>query len=428
MNMLKEKSYFMWLFVLLTYFLLALRDISGLNIPQYFIVAVAFIYLPFSNYKNLVTYCGCLIPLIVGMNVIIITFVLAALYIKAPKINICQYIFLLYFIPAEILMFSTLPTNHRINDLVIYFSVLGLFFFLLFDKNTDVDYSAAIKMFCYSGVFTLVLVAYHFYDKFGMSGLFMQRMDDIYKFDNSIKNDITIFTLNANNTGYFSVVIYACLLLGIKRLHIPSLLYWSLMTLNLLIAGLTVSRTWLILIVFISLLYGIFCLSKIKLTVLIVGIILFGGSLPIIFEDYTSSFETRLHSDSMEDGNGRVELFEEYAEYMETYPEYLPFGTGTVSYKDIIPIHNSMHNSIQQIFVCTGVIGLILFAIVAVVFYRMFMRNKKIPFIFYLPLIGSSIFLQTIQFLNPYFLMLPICICAMAIKMGAKERLSIHNA
>ena len=422
MKIFKSKSFLMWIFIVALYCLLAVRDMMSINIPQYLILAVGVAYIPFANYKNLVSYCAFLIPLIIGINALIMFFILVALYLKAKKINRYQYQFLFYFIPAEVILYLLLPSDHRINDIFIYSSLLALFFYLMFDENKNVDYDTAIKLFCYSGVFALFLVAYKFYEKFGLTGIFLQRMDDIYKYDENFDTTLQVFSLNANNTGYYSAVIYACMLLGRKRLKIPTIIYWPLFGLNILIAGLTVSRTWLIVVCFITLLYCFFQMSKIKLAIAVALIFILGGSLGIYFQQYTETFNTRLHNKSMEGGNGRIELFEEYNQFMIDNPGYDFMGTGTVSYKEIIPIHNSMHNGIQQIFVCTGIIGLLIFVYSGVSFYKQFIKHRKIKFIYFLPFIAAFIFLQTIQFLNPHFLMLPVCICLMSIKMGATKQ------
>ncbi len=408
-------------YVILVLGVFTFRDFMSVPIQQYLLVAIVGAYIPFASYKNLVSYTAFLIPIVTGMNTIICACLFIGLLVKCPKINKAQYLFTIALVIIEIINLKSWPSTYRINDVILYFGILSLFLFLFFDKTQNIDYPLAIKLFCIATIFVFAAICYRTYQVFGPIGIFAHRMGDVSIYDESLSADLRVFSLNCNNIGYFSTVLYACLLLGYKRLHLSPILYYAIFISNILIAALTVSRTWLLMIVLLTLLYGVMYLKRWKLIVLISATIIFGGGLAVYFSDFIEPFQKRLTNGDIETANGRTEIFSEYLTFMSENAEALPLGLGAVSYSDITGCSYSTHNATQQIFVCTGIMGLMLFTAISLVFFRMFIRRRHIKLIFLLPLLSALLFVQTIQFLNPYFLMLPFIIGAMSIKMGATQ-------
>ena len=420
----KERKFQRFLFftyIILVLCVFSIRDFLSIPIPQYALVAIVGAYIPFASYKNLVSYSTFLIPIVTGMNTIICLFLFIGLLFKCPKISKAQYLFTIMLVIIEIINFTSWQNAHRINDIIIYIGVLSLFLFLFFDKTKGVDYAMAIKLFCIATVFVFSAICYRSYQVFGPIGIFAHRMGDVSLYDESLNENLRVFSLNANNVGYFSVVVYACLLLGAKRLHIKPLFLWVLIAADIIIAAFTVSRTWLLLVCLLTLFYGILCMKKWKLALLITCVSAFGGGISVYFSDFVEPFQKRLTNNDMESANGRTGLFEEYVEFLERNPDALPIGIGAVGYNDVANRSNAMHNASQQIFVCTGIVGLIIFIIIPIIFYRQFIQNKHIYTLYFFPIAAAFLFVQTIQFLNPFFLMLPFIVCAMTIKMGAQN-------
>ena len=127
-----------------------------------------------------------------------------------------------------------------------------------------------------------------------------------------------------------------------------------------------------------------------------------------------NSFLGRFEEDNFATAGGRTDLFKEYNDFMAQNPRYWLAGTGVVHYKEICNCSNSIHNGIQQIYVCHGIIGVLLFSFVIVGFYKKYHKAKLIQ---YLPFIAVFIFDQSIQFLHPHFLMFPFICASCALKL-----------
>lgn len=82
-------------------------------------------------------------------------------------------------------------------------------------------------------------------------------------------------------------------------------------------------------------------------------------------------------------------------------------------------LFNVPHNGLQQIFVAGGVVGLFLLALWLIGMYRLNAPNSKrqLP-VFLLPLITMFAYIQGLQFLYPYFIMLPLIVVFSALRLS----------
>lgn len=414
-----DVSPILWLYVLTIFALFIMRDAFSIPIPQYALVAVVSIFAMSLSYRNLVVFVAFMFPLLYGMNSVVCTFLAFFLIVKCPRIYPSQYLFPLILGLFEIANFMLWKNDERVNDLIVYLGVLTLFFFLLFDRTQGINYRAAIKLFCISVVFTLILIYYNTSVLYDSVDPAEHRMG--YLFNKSHDASQRLFSMDPNTVGYVCVCVFASLLLGSRRLRLNPVLLAIMMVAVLYLGATSVSRTWVITTALITILYGFFCLKKWKLVLVVIAAVAFGGGTLVYLDEVIDPIEKRFKEKNTAGGNGRVELFQEYSRFMSRNPEAIPLGIGAIGYKSVAKCSNSLHNAPQQIYVCTGVVGLLFFLAAIILFYNLFVRRRKIPFVYFLPTIAAAVFLQTIQFLNPHLLMLPCVIAAMELKYGAEQ-------
>jgi hypothetical protein len=124
----------------------------------------------------------------------------------------------------------------------------------------------------------------------------------------------------------------------------------------------------------------------------------------------------RFEQGNFDTAGNRTLLFKEYSEFMSLHSEYILTGTGAIYYKDIAQCSNSCHNAFQQIYVAYGVLGCVFF--ISAFFMSIHKRASSCSFMNYVPFIFAIFFIQSIQFLNPFYLMLPVALTSVAYKMS----------
>ena len=120
----------------------------------------------------------------------------------------------------------------------------------------------------------------------------------------------------------------------------------------------------------------------------------------------------------MSTAGGRSVLFARYMDAFLANPRLYFTGTGVTSYKEITGIYNSMHNATEQILVCYGIFGSILFFIgLLTPIVRCLRKNKDLWKMKILPFFAVVLFIQTIQFVNPDMLMMPYVIAVYCLRI-----------
>lgn len=413
--------------------ILGARELLSISVNQYALLGFMVSVMPFMSYEKLVSYTAFLIPISIGVNILVLWGALVFLFIKAPKISRKQYVFTLYFALSEIIALLIWGKLIQYNMYIFYISYIGIFFFLIFDRN-KLDLSKPIRLFCYATVFAISIITLKAVMIIGLDGIAFMRVGDTSNFDN-FDEDTTIqsFVMNPNTLAYFSVVCYSCLLIGYKKLRINIWLYYCLMALTIINGVLAVSRTWLVLVAVITLFYFTQRKSTKKLiiaTVAVVVLSVFGFSF---INSIIDRFDSRMSNNSLSTAGGRAEIFQEYNDMVLNNPQLWMFGTSVTNYKNVSndmysfsattkQANGAMHNATQQIYVCCGFLGLIVFGVVAYKIYQLYMRRGRIPKIYFLPILSAFLFCQTIQFLTPSFLMLPFIIGVFCLRLGENSQ------
>ena len=418
----KHSSKFMFIHMALLCALLAFHNVLGLNINQYLILGFAAVIIPFLKLADLLAFTAFIIPLSTGINAGIFLVLTVALLFRLPKIAPQMVIFPCLLIAIEIWDIMDIPNlDYTFKDVAVYSGYLLIFFILLF-VNTDTELSKRIIRYFIVGmailclIYVLRLLNSDSLLTFVSSG---ERMGE--NVAESQSENIGYIVLNANTLGYFSAVGISLCLLGKDILKLKPIILALSFIVFLIAGGATISRTWAMTVALALTFYFFRSINRPRIWITaILGVwgILWFDLLP---ETFVEAFTNRFMGGDMESGNGRIELFEKYNEFMADHPEYLLFGITVTCYKHVAKIWNSTHNGIQQIYLSTGIAGLLLFVIATFQFYRKFILPNPGPLYRWMPFIIAAIFLQSIQFLNPHILMLPIVITTFTFKISGFE-------
>ena len=400
-------------------FIIAMHNVLGLNINQYLILAFASFVIPFLKIEHLLPFSAFLIPLETGINGSLFIFLSAAILYRLPRVSPIMIIFPLIIFSIEILdIFCLVHVQSDFKKEIIYASFLFLFFIMLF-VDTDTNLSKKILRYFIIG---LAVVSAIYILRVLHTGTISMLLSSGGRTGEGIaeaqSENIGYITLNANTLGYFSAVGIALCLLGNKILNIkPALLIACLFM--FIIAGITtVSRTWAMTAALALALYFLRSINKPWIWICIIAVIYAVMSFDLIPEPVIESFSRRFtDTDNMATAGGRSEIFERYNTFMLDNPEYLLFGIGVFDYDILTKVGHSMHNGLQQIFVSTGVFGLFMFVTAACKFYKLYIRPYPGPMMRWIPLIIAAIFLQSIQFLNPHILMMPLVMTTFVFKI-----------
>lgn len=398
------------------------RDLGFAAIsPAFFILVVtlACFVLPF---KSLYLFSFFLLPFWSAIHGAAAVPLLFALVLKSNNNNVAQFVFTVIILLMELMNFVSYSFDVEINKFIVYGIMIGMSFYILFDDSHNNDLlSESIKWYVIGTFIVITVIIVHYITLFGFSDMLVGGMriggdDDVFRMGQS---DTTRYaSMNANSLAYYSIVAFSLVLVVKDVFKVPAI-RWFFIGFLFFAGLLTTSRTWLLIIAIVLILFAIFSKGKSKVGfILFVGLVLFAT---LKFSDYyqvfSSRFEERMTSDNIETAGLRVDLFKAYNDFMVNNKEYLAIGTGAVYYKSVCCLPNSVHSGMQQIFVSYGIVGVILFFVIVLYFYKRYVRREKISFIYYVPLIACFLFDQTIQFLNPVQLMFPFLASVLPLKM-----------
>ena len=422
MNLLSTSQYSknLLISIILTSFLLIIRDIIGININQYVIflfMSLCFIVLPKREVHSYLAFtCG----IIFGVNAYILIVGIGAILLKDFENTSKNLYFILFFIILvlwEVFNCFFHYTSPQFSIILLYAANLIIFFYYFFTNRNNAYNKETILFYVIGLGVTLFILSV---------GVLQNPLDVVFDSASDVRGTMgfsedqteTHFYANANNLAYLSIVLLSLILSLRKQIFNSSILFYTLLFISLLGGILSSSRTWIILcaLVFIIIFLMVNFKSKLKAiaisTVIIAVLIyLFPNFIIVAFDGISERFEL----DNLDTAGNRTELLAEYSDFMSEHAEYTLTGTGAIYYKNIAQCSNSCHNAFQQIYVAYGILGCIFFISAFIISIRK--RENSCSFINYIPFISAIIFIQSIQFLNPFYLMIPIALTSVAYKI-----------
>lgn len=413
--------------------LLLLRDVVGVGVNKYVFLILAAVFMLQGSITTIIYMLIYTMPLFCGLPAAHIRLAaIAILLIKKKNLTLQQFIFPIIIILLEVIA-ATYYTSASFGDVIGYLSAPVMLIYLLWDEE-PIDYRNCLKLFiegfavvCFVMVLTALKSASSFSLINSLQDTFRESVTQVERTEG------VVIKMNANTLAYYAIVsLTITLVLYDTAKKSKSRKLWMAVTLLFMLIGvLTLSRSFILVAVFVLLLYAI---SKMKTvrgvfavcsSLVIVGIIVIYLS-NTIFLNLKLSLIDRFTGSNIETAGGRTEVFKAYMEAFLSNWRYMLLGSGVTDYVNVIGISKAMHNGTQQIFICMGIPGGLLFL------YMLFKPvavewEKRIPIGYWIPMIGCLLFIQTIQFLNPANLQFPFLICYYVLRAYSKQKHQIMN-
>lgn len=411
--------------------LLCIRDLMFVSYSKWILVAFGCIFAMLSPVEEIIYMICFMLPLACGIPGTYLFLVFwCVLAIKEQKIKPVFLLIIIYWICKEIVA-TFWVDNPDIMEIIGYCIHVTLLFFLIYDEPI-IDYKKCINIYLIGTIVlcTVIVVRTFLTAPSNWLWLFSNGWFRFGMADESTSG--MVLQLNANSLAYYCVVGIACGNLALANIGTSKLIgFWS-MVICLFTGVLTVSRTFL-LVSGIVLITAVATMPKSKTTtvgIFVISVIVIVAAIALIqnFPELIDGFMARLADKNMSTGGGRTVLFRRYLDAFLANPRLFFTGTGVCHYKEITGIYNSMHNATEQIVVCYGIIGGLLFiGSILIPAFKAKCTNTKL--IQWIPAFTVLLFVQTIQFVNPDMLMLPYIVAIYSLRIGSSvdEKISDNS-
>ena len=371
------------LFVMLL-FLFYRRDIGNVEFSKMFFI-LPIIGCALITPREFIVYLLALImPLSFGLSTgYIFPIVLLIYFIKKHELPIKTVGFVLLIMLLEFVHypFYDFEAEMDMSVLLNYFSAWFIAAYFIFNSDSKVDVDKFLFWFCIATAVLCIFVSWHSLMIFDTTGYEMgeARVGTI-----GMKGDLEegkiYLRANPNTLGYYSVTAISILMLQIYRKRINTWVAFGMITLLVLTGGLTMSRTWLVLLAVNVIIFITSNNKKSLKTILFSGIILFMLAMIVfIAGDFFDLFIERFYGDKTM--SGRTEILDFYNDALKNNLDVFFIGAGAIHYMDALHYDHATHNGIQQILVCYGVTGLIL--IITPLIMRFKRLRRKMGGVFY---------------------------------------------
>ncbi len=384
---------------------------------------VCIVAFPFFNVSGLMMITAFLIPVNSGITTLyIFGYIAVLLVIKDKKVDVVMLLSLLAIAAYELILIATYG-QFEILKYVQFVEVLFLFIYGMTREKLE------YKKICYSYIFGVILLLVAVFATASQTYGFTEVINGEIRIGyndafETLESGTALIQDNANNIGYFSVLASTiCVLLVKDARRKGKMLLWISFMLIVLIASFTISRTWLFLTIagiVLAVLFGYHGKAKIFILITLFVVIALASVLFLHESDIVQSFTDRLDVIHEDD---RWETALKYLDYLAKNPLRILFGTGAIYCREVVAMRLSLHIGFLQILVSYGVFGFafwmwLLFSPV----WEQF-ADKKLKAYKLVPLVVVLVFVQTIQFLNPWVLMLPYMIAVCYMKIPEKEEI-----
>ena len=427
----KQNRTLLYLMMIGLSILLVMRDVYGVPLSKFIYFGFIAAFMAVANYQVLVQMICFILPLLCGLpGTYIMPVALVWLVTKRKTFKTIQSVPLLIFLLLELFATMWYPSL-QLPLIIQYISFAGVMIFLINDDK-ELDYRSCIK--CYLlGVVLLCAVIMTVTLEGAPTKWLKLFAEGRFRFGDAHVDEIKMqLALNANSLAYYSLTGVSCgILLTEKEKGVKRLLYLTIALFAVIIGFLTLSRSWLVVLLAGMLLYIISKLRDPKQFVILAVVLLVLVGIGSVYlennPELLSGFEMRFEDDMMESGGSRTYIFKKYMEIYFGDLRYVFFGAGVTQTNEAVGSAGSMHNGLQQILVCCGIVGFALYMVVLILPIWKACRGKKLSMIHWLPLISVVTFTQTIQFLNPMMLMLPYIIGIYALRAGGQNGENISD-
>lgn len=397
-----------------------INDLGIYQIPPVIFItfiAIISIILPL---KELSQFFFFMIPFFCSMHGGVFLPILISFVLKSKKHNVYQFLFPLIIIIIELLHFISYPFETDFGIFGMYAIVILLFFIVLFrDKISNEEIKKSIQFYIIGTILVLTSVLLIAVATYGFTDIFI----GVYRIGGDADSDLkTGYTkMNSNTLAYFAITAFSLLLYtkDIFKNKTIKILFLSILT---VLGILSSSRTFILLFGLLLVFYFLSSRGFRERVYFILTAVVLIVSAYLFFSTYVDSFTERytkrFEEANLSSGGGRSDIFKDYNEFLSDNPDRLIYGTGAVYYQDVCKQSMSIHNGTQQIYVCYGIIGVIVYLFAIVIFKHRYIKNlSRVRIQNFIPFFACFLFDQSIQFLIPYVLMLPFVVSVLPLKL-----------
>ncbi|MEQ8235733.1 MAG: O-antigen ligase family protein [Syntrophomonadaceae bacterium] len=413
-NVWSERTFL--LFGGLTIFLLLVRDLGYFDVSKWIFVIIAVVVFALYDLNHMAIFTCFLIPLKVGIpGSYIFAAGLVILIIKnLDWLLLSQYIWILVAIfMVELLSF--IYGDFSIVDYIRFAAPLLVIALLIFNGKDKFDYQRMLMYFLLGVAFAEASVIWQSISVSGLENLISSGVRLGETSELLIEEGMRI-TFNPNGFAILCAMSISMLLVFLSRPTNYKPVWASLLVFQIFVGSLSISRSFLVLLVAITLM---FLLSRVKsardfmkslgmiVLVLIAAYFLIDHFSPSLFPSYVARFSEADLS------NKRLDITTSYFIAMEQEPDRLLLGVGLQNYPAKYGQEITSHNGIQEVLITWGIVGLILVTIfICGIFaegWRGVSRHHS-QYLYMLPLLVLLISIQPGQFFssNIPFYLLPV--------------------
>lgn len=409
--------------------LLVFRDIIGIPVHKYLLLAVCSVTMPFLAYGELLCLLAFLFALTFGIPSNYIFIIAALVMMVKCRFKVSTIVVFSTFVCWDLALTFAYGTASSLTTYLGYFMRLFFFFFILSEDFKGVDCRRVVKYFTAGITLFIVIVAAIYLKDNPLSHIIngYTRLGNVSDYWMETGHVGMIMSSNTNNVAYFCI---AGMATALSLFYVEKKPLWLCLFLVIFALGaLTVSKAFYMCALLQMAVFG-YTVIKSKLDrrkKIILAAIFAAVLLVLLLSGVLNAFLKRFEGLDFFLQDVRSEIFVQYLVAFFTNPAAMLFGGGTFSYHAVYGIENSVHNGTEQILISYGVFGFVAF-ITFIVFAikRQVSSLKKLEtktkLILVLPLAMTVLFVQTIQFLNPADLMLPVIIAVMALKIGTNQK------
>ena len=408
--------------------LLYARDLSGLDVNKFNLLAYAIIPAVFMNHATLIYYTLFLIPLSSGLpwNYLYPLLILLMLIKRTKIINQGGLLCFIAIAFYELIHYGFYPIPLQVSSTIGYLTTIFFLCYMTTLKDPTVSNTKCIIFYCV-GIFVFLFAIWYITQINNNIEMLLESGKRIgnTKRITGIEADVMMLNANPNQLGYISLTGTSMILV---LYYMRRLQFWSMMLFCVVfvyIGALSVSRTWLLGITLLILLFVFFTRQlneKRKKFYHLIFLLLIGIGIYAFFNNKLiyDSFSRRFTEGDISTAGSRITIFNEYNKVLMNNPFYLIFGVSAVHYKIIITeIQLATHNGIQQVLVSYGLIGLILFVNITV---QAIKRNYRKNFLICsIPYIVAFFY---VQLLNPYHNLYPFIVSFVAMRLIDDENIT----
>ncbi|MDE6091302.1 MAG: hypothetical protein K2G41_11480 [Duncaniella sp.] len=400
--------------------IIILRDVVGFPIPDVGILIVSAMIMTFLSYVELVYFLFFLFPLTCGIPGYIMLVGYILLFFKRKNISFLQIIPVLLIFIIDIFDEALSNDPGTLTGILSFISFCGIFFFFLNDKKRiNYDIPQMIWFFGFGTAFTFFVIFYNMLQQYNIYYILagMARSGALGVEGNDVAEMKGHLAMNSNTIAYYAVCCISSVL-ALKNNYKAKFMV-PLLCFILACGLLTLSRTFILCTFLIGIYYYMISSKAERKKIIIssiLGLIVFFGLYYDKIVLLSAGFVDRANDANMSTAGGRTELFYLYNEAWLSSLWYIFLGVGVVNHFPELGVYNAMHCGLQQIWVCLGVTGFLIFFYEIICFFKKYKNRNMI--LNSIPFVITLIFDQSIQFLNPYPLMLPIMVALLVYKEG----------